>query len=47
VRVAPHKACMISVTDAHDSDINVISWNLVESRFIVSGGDVVCSRSGT
>lgn len=37
-RAPPAKSCMISVTDAHTSDINVISWNRNEP-LIASGGD--------
>lgn len=36
---APHNsACMIAVENAHEMDVNVLSWNRKEP-FIVSGGD--------
>ncbi|KYN31449.1 Glutamate-rich WD repeat-containing protein 1 [Trachymyrmex septentrionalis] len=39
MRVSPQNACMLTASGTHTADINVISWNLKESQFIVSGGD--------
>ncbi|CAM4618203.1 unnamed protein product [Lepidochelys kempii] len=38
VRAAPGRACMLTASRAHASDINVISWNRHEP-FLLSGGD--------
>lgn len=37
-RLAPNKANMLTIVNAHDNDINVINWNKKEP-LIVSGGD--------
>lgn len=38
-RSSPTSACKITIDSAHESDVNVISWNLTEQHFIASGGD--------
>lgn len=38
VRASNSQACVHTVFNAHESDVNVISWNKFES-LIVSGGD--------
>ncbi|XP_011068388.1 PREDICTED: glutamate-rich WD repeat-containing protein 1 isoform X2 [Acromyrmex echinatior] len=39
MRASPQNACMLTASGTHTADINVISWNLKESQFMVSGGD--------
>uniref|UniRef100_K7FWY7 Uncharacterized protein n=1 Tax=Pelodiscus sinensis TaxID=13735 RepID=K7FWY7_PELSI len=38
VRAAPSRACMLTASQAHASDVNVISWNRHEP-FLLSGGE--------
>lgn len=43
MRAAPHKACMLTNPDAHERDVNVISWNRIDP-FLLSGGDDGCLK---
>ncbi|XP_023209757.1 glutamate-rich WD repeat-containing protein 1-like [Centruroides sculpturatus] len=38
MRSNPSEACILTTENAHDNDVNVISWNRLEP-FILSGGD--------
>ncbi|XP_011176015.1 glutamate-rich WD repeat-containing protein 1 isoform X2 [Solenopsis invicta] len=38
-RASPQNACMLTASDVHTTDVNVISWNPKECQFMVSGGD--------
>lgn len=37
-RSPPSDACVCTIENAHESDVNVLSWNKFES-LVVSGGD--------
>lgn len=45
-RSAPADACVCTVPDAHESDVNVLSWNKQEP-LLVTGGDDATLRVWT
>lgn len=38
-RSPPTEACVRTIANAHDSDVNVLAWNRKDGTLIVSGGD--------
>jgi WD40 repeat protein len=39
VRAPSKQACVCTVPDAHEADVNVLSWSDGSDQLIVSGGD--------